>query len=306
MEKGLNGGPGGAASAGSPDPRCAHRPCGRLHEKGKGVDRRAGHRQCACPDRFEPRLVQALSLAKNKDYAGAAPLLDEVEKGLKAASAVAPPAAPPSPAAPVAPPPAPPAQTPVAPPPSDKAVFTERLKAIKPRYFAAVQGNPPNKPVLEKAMATAVQSAKVGSYNRGLKVLEGLDKALPRATADLSARLADSRSRWLDARDKIGQGLSKLQSKLQSHPDPRAQPIAEMGLNGVTGRMQVGLETALLECAHNPDARPRAPAAIAKYREFLTADPRVQLCDVNPWNIVVGLRDVLLPALNDLEKALAG
>ena len=65
-----------------------------------------------------------------------------------------------------------------------------------------------------------------------------------------------------------------------------------------------GTETS--QCSVGRPKSIRALAAITKYRQFLTTDPRVQLCDVNPWNIAVGLRDVLLPALNDLEKAIAG
>lgn len=79
-----------------------------------------------------------------------------------------------------------------------------------------------------------------------------------------------------------------------------------MGLNGVTGRLQVGLEVALQDCEANPSARPKALQMIAQYRQFLTSDPRVGFCDDNPFNIHVALRETLIPALNDLEKVLAG
>ncbi len=261
----------------------------------------------------QPLLVQALALGKESRFSEADALLGQAEQSLSV------PAAPPAPQPVSEPaPPAPPA------PPGDREQLTGRLKTLKPRYLEVLKTEPPNKAVLEKAMVTVVQTAKEGNFPKALKILDGLEKAVDRAAAPAVERppvpaaeptpepavaataFSKSRERWLEARETAGKGMSALQAALRNDPDPRYQRLGDMGLNGISGRVQVGLEIALREYEANPASVGKARQAVVAFRKFITEDPAIELCDANPYKVTVGLRAILLPALNELEKALVG
>ncbi|MDE2007213.1 MAG: hypothetical protein KGI51_11645, partial [Rhodospirillales bacterium] len=113
---------------------------------------------------------------------------------------------------------------------------------------------------------------------------------------------------WLDAKDRVDGAIGKLQSALRGFKDPDLDRIAEMGLNGVTGRASVGLMVALRE-ADAPGAgegqRRKLATAVAAYRAFLSDSPVVGLIDANPFGVGVGLRTTLGGALDAIERRLA-
>jgi hypothetical protein len=113
---------------------------------------------------------------------------------------------------------------------------------------------------------------------------------------------------WREAKERVDLQISQLQSFLRQTKDPRSQRIAEMGLNGVTGKLQVGLQVALTECdqAGGRDAKlgAKAAAVVTQYLQFLQNDQVIALCDENPFGVKCDIRGTLLPALTELEKKL--
>jgi len=101
--------------------------------------------------------------------------------------------------------------------------------------------------------------------------------------------------------------ISQLQGALRQTKDPFCQRIAEMGLNGVTGNLQVGLQVALTEYDESggKDSKSAAKAGevIAKYQQFLQTDKAIALCDENPFGIKCDIRGTLLEALGELQKS---
>lgn len=113
---------------------------------------------------------------------------------------------------------------------------------------------------------------------------------------------------WLDAKDRVDGAIGKLQSALRDFRDPDLDRIAEMGLNGVTGRASVGLMVALRE-ADAPGAgdgqRRKLAAAVAAYRAFLTESPVIKLIDANPFGVSVAVEATLGGALDAIDRRLA-
>ena len=245
---------------------------------------------------LEKAMTLAAKSAKEAEYVKGLTILDGLDKALNRQ----------------------PPEIPVPPPPPNEdlaARFTGRLQVIKPRYETAVASNPPNRAVLEQAMTMAQQSAQEAKFARGLKILDGLETALAKSTPDQSGRPKDEEppssglAIWREAREEVGAQLTKLQGNLRQTGDPQLVRIADYGLNGITKRLQVGLQTALIEVdqAAGP-ARARAAAKaktmVDEYVNFLKTDPAVELLDTNPFGVTVSLRDTLGKALDTLAKAL--
>jgi len=112
---------------------------------------------------------------------------------------------------------------------------------------------------------------------------------------------------WRDAKERVDAQVSKLQGALRQSKDPFCQRIADMGLNGVTGNLQVGLRVALTEYdkSGGKDAKlaAKAGAIIAQYQQFLQNDKAIALCDENPFGIKCDIRGTLLEALGELQKS---
>jgi hypothetical protein len=112
---------------------------------------------------------------------------------------------------------------------------------------------------------------------------------------------------WRDAKERVDEQISQLQGALRQTKDPFCQRIAEMGLNGVTGNLQVGLQVALTEYdkSGGKDAKSaaKAGAVIAQYQQFLQSDKAIALCDENPFGIKCDIRGTLLEALGELQKS---
>ncbi len=257
----------------------------------------------------QPSLVQALTLGKQGHYAEAAPFLQRVEDGLAApAASTATPAAVPLAKAETA-------------PNTEKALFTERLKAIRPRYVEAIGTNPPNKAVLEKAMGLAAQAVKDGTFAKGLKVLEGLEKALGEKPATTAAPAgngkttpvppSDGTSRkfaadWETAVATVRGALSTLQAKLRQIGDPDLTLIANEGVTELLKQLPGGLDAALKAAeTGGAEARTQTLPLLAKHRQFLQSDKLISEVDANPFGETPAVRETLTKALTALDQALA-
>ena len=112
---------------------------------------------------------------------------------------------------------------------------------------------------------------------------------------------------WRDAKERVDAQVSQLQGALRQTKEPFFQRIADMGLNGVTGNLQVGLQVALTEYdkSGGKDGKlaAKAGAIIAQYQQFLQSDKAIALCDENPFGIKCEIRGTLLEALAELQKS---
>lgn len=114
---------------------------------------------------------------------------------------------------------------------------------------------------------------------------------------------------WQKARDKAGAQISQLQSALRETGHPLLVRIADQGLNGITGRLQVGLQTALMEfdaatVGKRRRQRDEALQAVADFKKFLVDDKGLPLLGVNPFGVTVTLREDLAEAMTTLEESL--
>ncbi len=114
---------------------------------------------------------------------------------------------------------------------------------------------------------------------------------------------------WQKAKDKAGGQISQLQSALRETGHPLLMRIADQGLNGITDRLQVGLQTALMEfdgavAGHRIRQRDKALEAVADFKKFLADDPGLPLLAVNPLGVTMTLREDLVKAMATLEASL--
>lgn len=115
---------------------------------------------------------------------------------------------------------------------------------------------------------------------------------------------------WADAKEAAGVQIGRLQAAVRGLDHPLFSLLADKGLNGITGRLQVGLQLALTEVestdgAARNKAREKAHAAIADFRDFLRTDPVLPLVEENPLGVTITLRADLGQALEAIEQALA-
>jgi hypothetical protein len=137
----------------------------------------------------------------------------------------------------------------------------------------------------------------------------GLDVARAAASpGDFRSALARGLADWQRATEATGKQIEALRSVLLATSDPGMHKIAEFGLNGITGKLRVGLETALRELARAPpSARPKAAealaASVAAFRGFLAVDKRIAACDRCP-TVPVSLRQTFGAGLDSLDRML--
>jgi hypothetical protein len=114
---------------------------------------------------------------------------------------------------------------------------------------------------------------------------------------------------WIDAKEAAGVQIGKLQDAMRGLGPPVFARIADQGLNGITGRLQVGLQIALTNAeqatgASREAARRKAREAVADFRAFLKNDPVVPMLDANPLGATVTLQSGLGQALDSIDRAL--
>ncbi len=215
--------------------------------------------------------------------------------------------------------------------------YAQRWVELGPRYTALLARLPEAAGAkLRAVQAFAEAKAKAGAHPAALQGLDSLVKLMeqaqapgatttptapttPTATtttatnpaADLARHRATAKSlleTWRDAKEAADVGLSRLQSALKATNEPALLRIADAGLHGISGRLQVGLRVALEDFARQTDpaggATQKLRQGVADFRRFLDTDPAVQLCDDNPFDIEVGLRPTLGAALRNIDQAL--
>ncbi len=230
----------------------------------------------------------------------------------------------------VPPPPPPP---PAAEAKQDAAALSAALAVLVPRI--ADVADPARKEALAKQARETNVNIKTGNLTYAAAGIESLRQALdaPPPLASTSANQPPSANKpatprrpvrkppssyvsirgreiWRTARETVDAQIAALTTRLRSMPDPELQRIATFGLNGATGKLSVGLLTALTEVdAVPPDqqtaARDKARSIVGEFRGFLQTNPLIRLLDENPFKEPVTIRATLGAALAQLDQALA-
>ncbi len=138
----------------------------------------------------------------------------------------------------------------------------------------------------------------------GIEPADGSTIPVPPATA-ATPRLTPLET-WRAAREEADRQLVALQGALRGLKHPFFARIADEGLGSITGRLQVGLQAALLDLDHaagDPGRRAKVRKAAGDFRAFLAAEPALLLLEANPFGIEFELRAVLGDALADIEAS---
>ena len=143
----------------------------------------------------------------------------------------------------------------------------------------------------------------------GLNATGQIEEAVAKPGKASAAPAAKTLPVWQKAKDKAGSQISQLQSALRETGHPLLMRIADLGLNGITGRLQVGLQAALMEfdgatVGKRKRQRDHAQQAIADFKKFLADDPGLPLLALNPLGVTVTVRDDLAKAMATLEESL--
>jgi hypothetical protein len=190
-------------------------------------------------------------------------------------------------------------QVPTAPPPPPAADgLRKELAALIARVAAVADAGA--KARLAKLAGDANAALKAGDAATAAGLAQQLREGLDGGTAPAGKPL----DIWRDAKDQAGAEISQLQQALRGTGVKLFEQIADQGLNAITGRLQVGLQAALMDVG-NGGSKDKARAAVADFRSFLAADEVLPLLEQNPFGVKVTLRTELPRALDAIEKALA-
>jgi len=140
---------------------------------------------------------------------------------------------------------------------------------------------------------------------------DGAAQAAQAAAAAAAAAAAENPVQaWLDAKDAANAQIGKLQDALREMNHPVFQRLAEHGLSGIAGRLQVGLQVALMEVQRANDetrekAQEKARSVIADFRSFLATDAVLPILEENPLGVPITLRTDLKQTLDAIDNVLA-
>ena len=108
---------------------------------------------------------------------------------------------------------------------------------------------------------------------------------------------------WIDAKEEVDAGITKLQNALRETGDEDLEQIAKFGLYGATEGESVQLMVALREADSGAaGALKKVVAAVQDYQAFLDGAVIVDLIEDNPFGVEVPLRKRLGAALSELEQ----
>ncbi|HSI59447.1 MAG TPA: hypothetical protein VLA16_17930 [Ideonella sp.] len=108
---------------------------------------------------------------------------------------------------------------------------------------------------------------------------------------------------WMEAKEEVDAGISRLQDALRQTADDDLLQIAEYGLYGATQGESVKLMAALRVADGGSDeGLAKVLDAVSDYRDFLDGAPIVELIEDNPFGVKVPLRRTLGAALDELER----
>ena len=230
------------------------------------------------------------------------------------------------------------------PPPGAKAkdeaaAFAERLKALLPRLQKAQADKSPLAQDIKLRSSEAQVFARKQDWAQANAHLDGLESLLkeggvtpppppggkpppppppppdgkpppppppPGAKAPPPGKTVEL---WQKAKEQVSGQITALQSALRATKDPDYEYIADRGLNAITGKLQVGLQVALMELDNaqgdaREKAKAKAAAVVADFEKFLQSDPLVDLFDANPFGVKVTIRDTLGKTMAYLAKTL--
>ncbi len=171
--------------------------------------------------------------------------------------------------------------------------------------------DPSIRPRLEAAMAQ-VRKLIGEDPGKAQAALARVRDALARTAAGgpSKPRLSGAPLRgFLDARDAASTQIGKLQDALRGVGHPALQELADKGFSGITGRLQVGLQVALMEVdsaapADRPKAVTKAVQAVEAFKAMLATDPVIPLLEDNPFGVAVSLRQDIGAALDTIRQGL--
>jgi hypothetical protein len=108
---------------------------------------------------------------------------------------------------------------------------------------------------------------------------------------------------WIDAKEEVDAGISRLQAALRETGDDDLEQIAEFGLFGASDGENVALMVALREADTGAEGGlDKVESAVADYKDFLDGAPIIDLIENNPFGVTVPLRKTLGGALQQLER----
>ena len=193
----------------------------------------------------------------------------------------------------------------------DAVALKSRLAALIGMIPAAIAADPAAKGPLVQLATGANASLKTADLSAAAALINQLREALAKLGGPPKASgKPDPAILWRDAKELVGKQISRLQDVMRAQQHPMFDRIADQGLNGVTGKLQVGLHVALANLGQaSGDERIKAAAkvksGVAEFRKFLQSDPVVPLLESNPFGIAVKLRATLGQALDAIDNSLA-
>lgn len=189
---------------------------------------------------------------------------------------------------------------------SATASATETVEAALARMGAALKDLLTANPQMRDNVIALVQTARdPGADARArAKAVAVLQATLDQAST--GAPVGDPMMIWQGAKEIVDHGITALQRALGNATDPNLKRIAEYGLNGATGRNQTAMMVALMGFkSATGSAKADAVQTLLKrareYRQFLTSNPVIALCEGNPFGVAVTIKAPLLRALDDIE-----
>lgn len=224
---------------------------------------------------------------------------------------------------------------PQAPPPpksNDASRFTARLKALLPAIQKIQATGLPTGNEVKQLVADANAAARQNDFaeaNARLDRVEALLKQTPPTTPGAKSpptpgvKAKDDPSpvppavhktlllavqAYRAASDTVDAQISALAAALRRETDEDLLEIADKGMNALTGNHKVRLMAALREATSTDPKVLRTVAAkgmplVKSFRNHISSDERVLVCDENPFGVTVSIRQTLGGALDGLEQA---
>ncbi len=124
------------------------------------------------------------------------------------------------------------------------------------------------------------------------------------------AETTDPMDIWNAAKELIDKDLTALTDGLRSIGHPDLDKICDYGLNGATEGNQTALAKALFDYRAAPaERKPAAAAALRQqvetYRSFIRSNQLLALCEDNPFDIRVSIKDPIDRALDRIAEVVA-
>jgi hypothetical protein len=197
------------------------------------------------------------------------------------------------------------------PPPGGDAALALKVADALDRQVAGL-GDATLRGRLQQAMEQIRKIIAAGDAGKALAAMKKLRETLAAAGAGGAPkpRLSEAPLRgFLDARDTGVTQIARLQDALRATGHPALKELADKGFAGITGRLQVGLQVALMDVdaaapADRPKAVARAVETVEAFQAMLATDPTIALLEDNPFGIAVTLRRDIGAALDTIRQGL--